>query len=397
MPPERIVVAGVAGSDACALPSAVRDALGGAELVAGGARHLDALVPRGVPTVRIGADMGVVLDAIAEVPGTAVVLASGDPGFFGVLRALSQRFGAGALDVHPAPSSVSLAFARLGTSWDDAAVVSAHGRPLDDAVEMIARHPKVAVLVSPDNPPERLGRALLDAGCGPRDVAVCARLGLDGEHIGRTDLDGLAGGTWDPLSVVVVRAPGALGCAGGKGIAWGLAEGEYAHRGGMITRAEVRAIALGKLDLPAAGVLWDIGAGSGSVAIEAARVCPGLAVHAVERNMDDAARLVANATAHEVTVQVLAAEAPACLDELPDPDRVFVGGGGTSVLDACLARLRPGGQAVATYAAMDRALVAFDRLGALTQVTVARGQRLPGGGLRLASENPVFVVWGPRP
>jgi precorrin-6Y C5,15-methyltransferase (decarboxylating) len=289
---------------------------------------------------------------------------------------------------------VALAFARLGVPWDDAAVVSAHGRDLADAAALVARHHKVAVLVSPDNPPEAVAKALLEAGCGPRHVAVCSHLAASDESVVRTDLDGLAAGTWDPLSVVLVWT-GRL-VPERAGLSWGLAEERFAHRAGMITKAEVRAIALGKLDLVASGVLWDVGAGSGSVAVECARLMPDLHVIAVERNERDAERIRANAAAHHVAVDVVTGTAPGALAGLPDPDRAFVGGGGLDVLDAVLARLNEGGTVVATYAALDRAAAAWDRLGSLVQVAVSRGEPLGrGGSPRLVAENPVFVCWGP--
>jgi precorrin-6Y C5,15-methyltransferase (decarboxylating) len=164
----------------------------------------------------------------------------------------------------------------------------------------------------------------------------------------------------------------------------------------MITKAEVRSVALARLDLPDAGVLWDVGAGSGSVAIEAALLAPGLQVFAVERRPDDARRIETNARSLRAAVTVIDSPAPAALAGLPDPDRVFVGGGGLEVLDAVLARLRPGGAVVATFAALDRAAAAAERLGHVVQVAVSRGERLRAGGWRLAAENPVFVAWGPR-
>jgi precorrin-6Y C5,15-methyltransferase (decarboxylating) len=389
-----------------------------AALYVGAPRWL-AAVPPGADRVALG-DLRAALDAIAAAAGPVCVLASGDPGFFGIVRALADRFGPDALDVRPAVPTVSLAFARLGMPWDDAVVVSAHGRPLGDAARAAARAPKAAVLVSPESPPEALGKELLALGADPATrVAVCSRLGLDGERVSRTDVAGLAAGTWDPLSVVVLwRAPAAT--ARGPVRAWaaepgaphvgalpeagapstptegplplGLPEERYAHRAGMITKAEVRAVVLAKLALPPAGVLWDVGAGSGSVALEAAALRPGLAVYAVER---DATHLRANAAGSRVVV--VEGEAPVALADLPDPDRAFVGGGGPAVLDAVLARLRPGGVAVATYAALDRAAAAAARLGSLVQLSVARGERLPDGSLRLAAANPVFVVWGTRP
>jgi precorrin-6Y C5,15-methyltransferase (decarboxylating) len=120
-------------------------------------------------------------------------------------------------------------------------------------------------------------------------------------------------------------------------------------------------------------------------------------VLAVEENAADARRISHNADRHGVALEVVTGRAPAALDGLPDPNRVFVGGGGHNVLSAVLERLRPGGRVVATYAAIDRAVAAADRLGDVVQVGVSRGRRLPDGGLRLAAENPVFVAWGPQP
>jgi precorrin-6Y C5,15-methyltransferase (decarboxylating) len=177
---------------------------------------------------------------------------------------------------------------------------------------------------------------------------------------------------------------------------WGRSEQWFAARGGLVTKAEVRAVALGKLALPASGVIWDVGAGSGSVAIEVAAIALQSRVIAIERHADDVRRIEANARAHGVTIEVVNGEAPGVLEPLPDPDRVFVGGGGTAVLDAVLARLRPGGRVVATFAALDRAAAAYERLGNLAEVSVARGMPL-AGGVRLQAENPVFVVWGPEP
>jgi precorrin-6Y C5,15-methyltransferase (decarboxylating) len=368
-----------------------------ASVYVGGRRHLElAGIKDGVV---IGGDLAPVLDAVAAAPGTVCVLASGDPGFFGIVRALAERFGGERLEVHPAPSSVSLAFARIGLPWDDATVVSAHGRPLADAAWAAAASAdgnKTAVLVSPDNPPEALGKELLSLGQGPVKVVVASRLGLEGEAVVHTDLPGLAAGTWDPLSVVIILKTGAGSGIGPRPVLqWGRNEQAFEHRAGMVTKSEVRAVALSKLSLPATGVLWDVGAGSGSVAIEASLLSPTLSVYAVEQDGAAVQQIDTNASRLGASITVVHGAAPAALAGLPDPDRAFVGGGGLDVLDAVISRLRPGGQVAATFAAMDRAAAAADRLGQLVQVATGRGARLPDGGWRLAAENPVFVVWGP--
>lgn len=400
--PEAIAIVGLHGGQWFGRDAEA--ALRAADVLIGHARQLEEL-PDGLPgePVELWGDLDEVLGfaAAQRAEGRRTcVLASGDPGFFGLVRLASARFGPTGVRVFPAPSSVSLAFARVGCTWDDAEVVSAHGRPLEPAVDAVRSHPKVAVLVSRDQPPEALGRALVSAECGSREVTVCSRLGTDEESVRHTDLAGLAGGAYDPVSVVVFRAPGAAGVAGGGAptVAWGRSEAQFAHRAGMVTKAEVRAVALGKLALPSTGVLWDVGAASGSVAIECARLAPGLRVFAIEQRADDAARLEENVRSAGVgaTVSVVHGTAPDAFDGLPDPDRAFVGGGGLPVLDAAVSRLRPGGVAVATYVVLATASAAAQRLGNLVQVQVSRGVPVgQAGDLRLAAENPVFVCWGP--
>jgi len=393
----RIDVVGLHGGEPWG--GAARAALAGAQIVAGSARHLEQVRGRLGPGAEELTLSGPLPDFLDELEmrrreGRRVcLLVSGDPGFFGITHLAAARLGAASLRVHPAPSSVSLAFSRVAERWDDAVVVSAHGRPLDLAVTEVVANPKVAVLTAPDQPPEALGRALQERGIGPRRVVVASRLGEPEETVDHCDLDGLAQGNFDGLSVVLLMAP-ERGDTEGAGLRWGREETAFQHRAGMITKGEVRAVALGKLGLPSTGTFWDVGAGSGSVAMEAARLCPALSVLAVERRPDDVARIRANAAGLSVTV--VAGEAPAVLAGLPDPDRVFVGGGGISVLDAVLDRLRPGGTVVATWASLNRAAAAAERLGNVVQVAVSRGVRFgEDNAFRLAAENPVFITWGP--
>ena len=387
----RIAVVGIMGDE---LTKAARSAIEHADVVVGGHRLLAAHAPVSRRTVAIEADVDATIEAVAAEDGAICILASGDPGFFGIVRALAARFGHEALDVHPTASSVSLAFARLGLPWDDAVVVSAHGRPLEAAASAAAPHPKVAVLTSPESPPQRLGTELLRIGCAARRVFVCSDLATAEEQVHAVDLRQLAEGTWSPLSVVVLIEDRAAH-PGDKTLAWGLPDDAFAHRGRMITKSEVRAVVLSRLALPSRGVLWDVGSGSGSVAVECARVAPQLRVIAIDRDPRATELIAANAHSHAARVDVVLGHAPEVLAGLPDPDRVFVGGGGLDVLEAAMSRLRPDGRVVATFAAFDRAAGAARRLGHLVQVAVSRGESLPDGGVRLAAENPVFVCWGP--
>ncbi len=384
-------------------PGAV-EALASADVVVGSPRQLSqtaSLRPPEAGTVVVAGPLDEVIDRVMDASRASravCVLASGDPGFFGMVRVLAAQVGNGLLRVHPAPSAVSLAFARLGLSWDDATVVSAHGRPLADAVRAVrsSPQPSVAILASPDNPPQIVAEALIAAGepMGRETAAaVASRLGEEGEVVTVSDLAAIAGGSFDPMSVLVLT--GRTARPGTPSLAWGLAEAEFDHRDGMITKAEVRAVALGKLDLPPCGVLWDVGAGSGSVGIECGRLRPGLDVFAVERDPAQVGRIRSNAARHRVRLTVTEGAAPDALVGLPDPDRVFVGGGGIEVLDAVLGRLRSTGVVVATYAIVDRAVSAAAMLGNVVQLSVSRGVSTGRLGVRLCAENPVFVCWGP--
>src|SRR4051794_11820090 len=195
-----------------------------AEVLVGTGRHLDAVGNPDAERLPFDGALGSLLDVLDDrvTAGRRVcILASGDPGFFGIVRALAVHFGAAALAVHPAPSSVAPAFARLGLPWDDAAVVSTQDTELTTVVALVRAQLKVAVLVTPEHPPASVARALLAAGGEDRDVAVCTNLAAADEQIVRTDLDGLAAGEWDPLSVVVLVRPGLV--TNTATLAWGLA------------------------------------------------------------------------------------------------------------------------------------------------------------------------------
>ncbi|MFD9192097.1 precorrin-6y C5,15-methyltransferase (decarboxylating) subunit CbiE [Streptomyces phaeochromogenes] len=435
------------------LPPDAGAALAGAGLVVGGRRHLAAAttIPDTAERVVLG-PLAPALDAIEqflEKPaerGRVVVLASGDPGFFGIVRALAERFGAERLEVYPGVSSVATAFARLGLTWDDAVVVSAHGRDLRTAVNVCRAHPKVAVLTGPGSGPAELGAALRSSG---RVLVVASALGAgatsgadadsgvgsalstgtapdagtarhsdagsvthsgERERVERVTPAEAAARDWGPAVSVVLCLDEARVLSPVRTVAgppsgpaqWALEEGEFTHRDSMITKFEVRALALARLGPGLGEHVWDIGAGSGSVAVECARL--GAAVTAVEKTLDGVERVRANAAAHGVYVTAVHGAAPTVLSDLPDPDAVFIGGGGRelpAIVTACARRARR--SVVVAMAALDRvpavrdALVAagLDCDGVLLQSS--RLAPLPGDVTRLAATNPVFLLWGVRP
>ncbi|MEV6649540.1 precorrin-6y C5,15-methyltransferase (decarboxylating) subunit CbiE [Streptomyces sp. NPDC051219] len=396
-------------------PPAGRDraALDAATLVVGGQRHLDAAgVPERAARVVLG-PLAPAFDAIEEHLAKdgprVVVLASGDPGFFGVVRALAERFGVDALDVRPGVASVAVAFARLGLPWDDAVVVSAHGRDLRTAVNVCRAQPKTAVLTGPGAGPAELGAELVRRTVD-RTMVVASALG-DPEHerLERVSPAEAAARDWAGVSVVVCldesRALSPVRTiAGPRPVPsrWALAEDEFTHRDSMITKFEVRALALARLGPRLGDLVWDIGSGSGSVAVECARF--GAAVVAVEKTADGVGRIRANAAAHEVDVRIVHGAAPTVLSDLADPDAVFIGGGGRelpSIVTACARRARR--SVVVAMAALDRVPAvrsALSGAGFVAGGVLLQSSRLaplPGDVHRLAATNPVFLLWGNRP
>jgi precorrin-6Y C5,15-methyltransferase (decarboxylating) len=312
------------------------------------------------------------------------VLASGDPGFFGVVRALGEIAGRERLDVHPAPSSVALAFARLGIPWDDALVVSAHGRDPRPAIHAAMRHPKVAILTEPRAPAETIVAALPG-----RNVFVAEALGTPAERV----RPGVPGETYEEPNVVLVHD----GEPAPRPTQWALPEDRFEHRAGMITKAEVRAVALAALGPGTGDLVWDVGCGSGSVGIECARL--GAAVVAIDRDLEAIEQTRRNAASHGVPLRTVHGEAPMALWDLPDPDAVFLGGGTEVLLDHLIPRARR--VVVMTAAIVERIGPALDRmikagLDVSASTIQASRARPIAGGHRLAAENPVTVIVGRR-
>jgi len=393
----------VVGYDGRPLPAAAHDAVRSAALVVGGRRHLAAVDDIGSGRrLAVGAEGAAWADAVAQVVTSAadghacVVLASGDPGFFGVVRSLRQA----GVDVRswPGTSSVAEAFGRIGRSWEDAVVVSAHGRPAATALAAARTLPKVAVLTGPQAPAELFVDALRAAG---RDVWVAERLGEPDERV-RHGVDCVPPYAEPNVVLVLDSDADELRWRSGNDPVpdgWALAEDEFEHRNSMVTKSEVRALALARLAPRVGQTIWDVGAGSGSVAVECARF--GADVVAVERDEEQCDRLRRNASRHSVRVEVMAGSAPEALKELRQPDAVFIGGGGSEVVEH-VAGLAAPRRVVVALAAVERvgsAIKALQQNGFEVdgvQLQASRLRAFPDGTHRLAAANPVTLVSGLR-
>ncbi|MDJ0381703.1 precorrin-6y C5,15-methyltransferase (decarboxylating) subunit CbiE [Streptomyces sp. G-G2] len=342
----------VIGWDGSPLTAAARSALSAATLVAGAGHHL-ALpeVPPGAERVRLGS-LGLAARRIAGHRGTAVVLADGDPGFFGVVRALRAPEHGLEVEVVPAVSSVAAAFARAGMPWDDAQVVVAQRRTLRRAVNVCRAHTKVAVLTSPGAGPAEL--ALLLEGVH-RTFVICEELGTDKERVTVLTSDRAADHSWrDPNVVIVVGGGGpvsadpgwlmgrptavAVAAEGARG--WAHPDHHPEILAGAATKegesALLRAAQLARLGPRTGDLVWDIGAGSGALAVDAAAF--GAAVIAVDADPRACDRIEVAARRRGVLLQAVTGRAPHVLENLPEPDVIRIGGGGVPVVEACADR-----------------------------------------------------------
>ncbi len=379
-----------------------------AELLCGGARQLAHFPGHPAERLVIRAGMAALaarLCAAADAGRRVVVLASGDPFLYGIGGTLRRFLAASRLRVYPNVGAAQLAWARIAEPWQDAGLVSVHGRALAPVIDAARRYPKLAILTDDEHTPATVARALLKAGVSDRRAVVCERLGGEAERVVETRLAGLPTQQFDPLNVLLLLTDrGGDTSEATEGVAaetdmrvattgWipGLPDEAFAQRiprEGLITKREVRVLSLAALAVhtrPA--VIWDVGAGSGSVAIEAD-------AESLEHIRENCARLAAR------NVAVVAGEVPGVCAGLPDPDAIFVGGSGgalAELIDLAVARLLPRGRLVLNLATLEGLQVAQSTLRghgwppSITQVSVARGT--PVGTLtRLQALNPVFIV-----
>jgi precorrin-6Y C5,15-methyltransferase (decarboxylating) len=397
----RLNVVGI-GLDGLAMTSPrARRLLERAECVVGSQRHLKLAGVHSRGLEWDGSTTNLEASLAGRDGSRTVLLASGDPNLFGVGATLLGRYGADCVDIEPAISSLQLALARAGVPVVGTALLSCHGRPLAAAVGPALAARRSAILTDPDHHPGKVAAALIEAGMEPcARLVVAERLGGGGETVRAGTLDSPPPAPYDALAVVVVER----GAASGPRI--GIDESEYEHDAGQVTKAEARAITIAALDPARDDVVWDLGGGSGSVAIEAARMADRGAVYVVERDHARLEMLRRNLARHSSwNVEAVEGEATTAMAQLPVPDAVFIGGGGVEIgvliaasADAIRRRHAavPGRLAanLATIDSTQEAVAACRAAGLqwrLSQVQVSRARDLAG---RLGWEalNPVHVL-----
>jgi precorrin-6B C5,15-methyltransferase / cobalt-precorrin-6B C5,C15-methyltransferase len=345
----RVTVVGIGADGWAGLTAAAQRALRAAPVIVGGPRQLDLLPELGARREPLPSPLLPGLDAlIRENPGLCL-LASGDPMLHGIGGTLARKLGPARLSIFPAVSSVALACARLGWPEQEVTVVSLVSRPPETLLAALQPGARVLVLCRDGQTPALAARLLSGNGWAASELIVLEQLGGAAERtLGPRPASELAEGGFDDLCVlaVVARAgPGATAATRTPG----LPDDAY-ETDGQLTRRELRALALSALRPGPGQLLWDVGAGSGSVGIEWMRADPLARAIAIEERPERGARVSRNAAALGVPgLQVVCAAAPAALAGLPCPDAVFIGGGLTAegLVETCWQRLPPGGRLVA--------------------------------------------------
>jgi len=366
--PRWLSIVGIGEDGIDGLGAMARGLVGAAEIVFGGRRHLALAAPliRGAALPWPSPFERAADEVLAHRGRQVCVLASGDPFHYGVGAVLAQKTAAREMNVVPAPSAFSLAAARLGWSLPHAVLLSLHGRGLDLIRPHLHPGVQILALTSDGEGPAALARLLSDTGFGASRLTVLQALGGPRERIGCTTAAAFDLGVIDPLNTVAIEvqaAPGARVLARTSGRADDLFEHD-----GQITKREIRAVTLSSLAPRRGELLWDVGAGSGSVAIEWLLADPAMRAIAIERQSDRAARIRRNAAFCGVPgLEIVEGAAPAALSGLPAPDAVFIGGGGSdaAVLDAASRALRPGGRLVANAVTLETETLLLARHAAL--------------------------------
>ncbi|MBI9087871.1 MAG: precorrin-6y C5,15-methyltransferase (decarboxylating) subunit CbiE [Desulfobacterium sp.] len=422
-----------------------------ADLLVGGIRHLEQFQDLAIETLPISKDIALVVETVRERMGSAriVVLASGDPLFFGIGSTLVRALGKEAVTFHPNVSSLAAAFSAIKEPWQDARLISLHGREVPDLVSILKTHSRIGILTDHTRTPGWIAQVLLDnpiPGVGMwvlerlgtkeqaitwhDDMAKVAAMGFATPNVvvvkqsfATREEDSRMSGSTDSLGETLNQAPvtgekmsqvhgtrdrTAPAQGEDSSTIWpGMPDERFVHEKGLITKAEVRSISLSKLKLVSHHfTVWDLGAGSGSVGIEVSAFVHKGRVVAVEKNENRLADIRANVARFGVTnLDVVHGNSLGVMDQLPDPDRIFIGGGGQdllAIIQEAGKRLKPSGVMVVNTVLlqnMEPVLALLKKMGfrsQLIQVQVSKSTSMPVGE-RLEALNPVWVISGEKP
>jgi precorrin-6B C5,15-methyltransferase / cobalt-precorrin-6B C5,C15-methyltransferase len=362
--PSPIHVIGIGDDGLEAVPPNVRQIIDAAEILLGTDRILAAVPKSKAARHVISTDLNELVKTLESASNKRVaMLIYGDPMFYGLARYVMDRLGKDRFVVVPHVSSMQLAFARVMESWEDAYLTDLAKHPLDAVLEKIRTAQKVGLFTTDQTGPAAVAKALLERRIDYFTAYVCENLGARDERVTRGTLKEIAAQKFDSLNVMVLvrdaDAPDRPREAVGRRLFGNPDEAflQSKPKQGLLTPAEVRAIALAQMDIAPSSIVWDIGAGSGSVSIEAAQMASDGQVFAIEMDAEDHGLIKQNAERFGVAnVEAILGRAPEACDELPDPDAVFIAGGGrevTRISEYAYKRLRAGGRLVVNVVSID--------------------------------------------
>jgi precorrin-6Y C5,15-methyltransferase (decarboxylating) len=375
-----------------------------AEVLAGGKRHLDYFKSHPAEKIVLTGD---IKRAISEMKSRTdkkiVVLASGDPNFFGIGPLIVKSFGAENVCIHPNITAVSAAFSRMKESWSDVKVISLHGRRSgNDLMKAVRQNEKVAVFTDPEKTPSWIAKLLLKNGLDQLRLCVCENLGGEDESLQWYSPEECVDRTFADLNLVVIHNAGSETFRKAD-IYPGMPEFAYIHDQGLITKAEIRILTLAKLRLSPHHIMWDLGAGSGSVSVDTSYYVTEGTIIAVERRPDRIEHIRQNQERFGIgNLEIIKATLPEGMSELPSPDRIFVGGGGEnmiSIIETAGSYLKSGGIIVVNTILINRLekiIRVLKKLNLETEVIhvqVGRGKEM-SYGIRMEALNPVWIITG---
>lgn len=419
-----IYIIGISVEGKTSLSQKVLRIIENANLLVGGKRHLSCFPEFKGKKVVIGSKLDEIVKRVqgfkgSKVQGSAVVLATGDPDFFGIADFLIKKLGRDKIEIIPNVSTMQSAFAKIKENWNDARFLSLHGRKRvqgfkgsgvqgNDIFDEITKYDKVGIFTDPENTPSKIAQALLNKGIKDYTVYVCEDLGTEKEKITQGTLSKIIKKEFSSLNVMVlIRQTKTYNLQiADCNYPFGIPDPAFSHSKGMITKEEIRVISLSKLRLKEDSILWDIGAGSGSLSIEASLIAKIGMVFAIEKDRQRIGHIERNKKRFGVAnLEIIHAAAPLGLKNLPLPDAVFVGGGGRDIgeiLKVSSKKLIKNGRLVVNAITLETVSIAYEFFKKhkwkteIVSVNIAKTKNFSHLNLFHAF-NPVFIIVGEKP
>lgn len=365
------------------------------ECLVGGERHLDFFPDFTGEKIILKGNLKTTVEHLQASEKRTVVLASGDPLFYGIGGYLGKKLN---VEIYPNLSSIQEAFARMKESWQDCSFLSVHGRSMKGLAQKVDGKDKVCLLTDKENSPAAIANYLLSFGITEYEAFVAEALGGTNEKTTWMTLEDMRTYDSNPLNIVILKRTK-------QGPAWslGIPDQEFIQRKpdkGLITKKEVRVLSVAELNLTDKSIVWDIGTCTGSVAIESAKIARNGAVFAIEKNEGDYENCLENQKRFRTDFTVINSKAPEGLEQFPDPDAIFIGGTGGEMVDLlkiCCERLKSGGRIVlnaATIETLYEATEAFKQLNFETAITLAQISRSKPilHMNRFEGLNPIYII-----